>query len=146
MRNSPFCFLIPGALHLCTILWMKVRLRPQMTSISLCHPLPHPSPIASSSSLPSLIGGAHTCGGLAALSNSRQRPQTGWLQITFKSKKKNMVGTEQEGGSSPSSARDCGACWQAAWLGICPGLASSLRLGPWASPVAWPGSIRGARK
>lgn len=146
MRRSPYCFLLPGGFHLCTIMWMKVSRKPQWTSVSLCHLPPCPSPSASSPSLLLLIRSAHTCGEPAALSNSRQRPQTGWLQITFKSKKKNMVGTELEGESSPSIARDCGACWQAAWLGICPGLASSQRLGPWASPVAWPSSIRRARK
>jgi len=39
-----------------------------------------------------LIGSAHTCGGLAALASSRQRPQTEWQQITFKSQKKDGRG------------------------------------------------------
>ena len=92
-----FCFLLLGGFHLCTIMWMKVSLKPQWTSISLCHLPPCPSPTASSPSLPLLIRGAHTCGGPAALSNSRQRPQTGWLQITFKSKKK-KYGRDRVGG------------------------------------------------
>ncbi|CAB1418078.1 unnamed protein product [Pleuronectes platessa] len=43
-----------------------------------------------------LIGSAHTCGRPAALCNSCQRPQTGWLQITFKSEKKD--GRDRGGG------------------------------------------------
>lgn len=46
-QSSPFCFHIPGALHLCTILGMKVRPKPRWTSVSLGRRQPRPSPIAS---------------------------------------------------------------------------------------------------
>ncbi|TKS90804.1 hypothetical protein D9C73_024937 [Collichthys lucidus] len=97
---------------------MKVGLGPRWTSISLCHPPPRPSPIASSLGFPSLIGSVHTCGEPAALSNSRQRPQTGWLQITFKSKKK--YGWDSAGG------RKLSIHWYGLWSLLAGGLAGDM--------------------
>lgn len=83
-------FRCPGALHLCTMLRMKVSPRPPWTSVSLCNPLTRLSPTASSLQAFLCLSAVLTpvASRLPSLSTSHQRPQTGWQQITFSSTQK----------------------------------------------------------